>query len=84
MTARLPCSVPFCRRTTATGRFAEWLCANHWPLVSPALKARKRKAARLLRQARLRGLEKPMIEARAAQIWERCKAEAIERAAGIA
>ena len=84
MTARLPCSVPFCRRTTAAGRFAEWICARHWLLVSPATKARKRKAARLLRQARLRGLEKPMIEARSAHVWERCKTEAIERAAGIA
>ena len=83
MTARLPCSVPFCRRTTAAGRFAEWICAKHWPLVSWTTKARKRMDARLLRKARLRGIEKPMIEARAAQVWERYKAEAIERAAGI-
>ncbi len=81
--ARLPCCVPFCRRTTAAGRFDEWLCAKHWPLVSIRLKARKRKAQRLLQRALARGLDKPMIAARAAATWEASKVEAIERAVGI-
>ena len=84
MTDRLPCCVPFCRRTTAAGRFDEWLCAKHRPLVSARLKARKRKAQRPLLRAHARGLDKPLIAARAAATWQACKAEAIERAAGIA
>lgn len=81
---RLPCCVPFCRRTTAAVRFDEWICAKHWSLVSPRSKARKRKIAGLLRRAERRGLNKPQIWTAAGRAWDTCKAEAVERAAGIA
>ncbi len=84
---RLPCCVPFCRRTIAAGRFREWLCPKHWRLVSPTRKARKRRTERLLAKARARA-DRARIELRwchhASTAWERCKAEAIERAMGIA
>ena len=85
---RIACSVPFCRRTTPSS-YREWLCAKHWPLVSPALKARKRKAEGLLRRVRAldpdirRDLELKFSH-HAWTAWERCKAQAIERAMGIA
>lgn len=81
---RLSCLVPFCRRTTAPGRFAEWICAKHWRLVAPDTKARRRAADRLVRKAKVRQHRAlPALEWRAARAWEACKREAIEKAFGI-
>jgi len=45
MTARIPCCVPFCRRTTRNdGSFTEWICAKHWRLVGRKAKLIKRRA----------------------------------------
>ena len=38
---RVPCEVPFCRRTTAAERIAphtEWICAIHWRLIHPSIR----------------------------------------------
>ncbi len=70
MTGRLPCCVPFCRRTTPSGRWAEWLCPRHWRLVDADIKALRRHARRKGR-ARLD-----------AMLWRRAKRQAVERALG--
>lgn len=78
MPDRHPCLVPYCRRTCKPGDFREWICGKHWPLVDKHLKRRR---ARLRRMWKRR--QDPRIEALDARVWERCKAQAIERAAGI-
>lgn len=96
---RVPCCVPFCRRTTARGHFREWICPKHWPAVSRRTKARKSANARFIRRELRRnplaaeywklppGSKERVKAVRmwrlADAIWERCKAEAIERAMGI-
>jgi hypothetical protein len=65
------CCVPFCRHTTKRV-FAEWICGEHWRHVDPSVKRMKRTAER-----RFRGT------ATYDTVWERCKAQAIERAVGI-
>ena len=50
MAVRLACCVPFCRRTRGDRKNSpvtegmEWLCADHWPLVSRRTKAFRRAA----------------------------------------
>jgi hypothetical protein len=68
--ARLPCCVPFCRRTTARN-FVEWICGEHWRLTN---KNWRRKFF-LFRRRRRHDLE--------ARMWQRLKRQAIERAAGL-
>lgn len=49
MTGRIPCCVPFCRRTIAADRIPpdhEWLCSRHWGLVPQATKRRRRQLKR--------------------------------------
>ncbi len=43
--ARTPCSVVFCRRTTA-GQWAFWMCADHWRMVDRSLKQLRTKLRR--------------------------------------
>lgn len=87
MTARLPCCVPFCRRSTARTEFSEWLCGDHWRLVD---RRRRRVYGRYMRQWRRYGpearvhIDGRVFRAAADRIWRRLKREAIERAAGIA
>jgi hypothetical protein len=101
MTLRIPCIVPYCRRTTAADRIApnnEWICQIHWRLVPATVKRRKRLADRIwdranatfLRLYEEQGgyLEQQYRRALAARdvrgaAWQRCKRQAIERAAGI-
>lgn len=82
MSDRLRCAVPFCRRTVARDKLPsghdEWICAKHWPLVPHDMKRRKRLAERIARRK-----NSPAAWVLAGRIWERCKAAAIERAAGI-
>jgi hypothetical protein len=56
MTARLPCCVPFCRRTRGRRKgdrypieeATEWLCADHWKLADQRLRRLRAKADRAL------------------------------------
>lgn len=96
---RLPCCVPFCRRTTKAGGFSEWICGKHWRLVSRKTKQRRRMADRIVARASARfsatyqaqGLTWTDAQLRRCDAarrlaragWERCKAEAIEAAMGI-
>ncbi len=98
MTARVPCCVPFCRRTTGK-LYAEWICGEHWRLVPRKLKSFGRRAAAANRRAKIacEALEDMSDERypdvmlarfkaakRTGRAWERCKRAAIEAAAGIA
>jgi hypothetical protein len=50
--ARLPCCVPFCRRTIgAEGTFSEWICGRHWRLVDKDLRRLKSRAGAAVRKA---------------------------------
>lgn len=96
---RIACLVPFCRRTRrADSSFSEWICAKHWAAVKKETKKRRRLAERAAARAcaRLDALyiksgfftEAQLTRIRAARrlsaaLWNRCKTEAIERAAGI-
>lgn len=69
MTDRIRCLVPGCRRTHPAGRFREWVCSRHWPLVP---KVRRRVYSRL--NARARRLHeaaegRAMTEAEATEWW---------------
>jgi hypothetical protein len=99
MTERCACLVPGCRRTTKRLFPAhEWICGKHWPLVSRWTKRRRSRAVRLFLLAEARfmklhaeqgGVTDTQIERLEAirrlrdRAWERCKAEAIEKAMGI-
>lgn len=82
MRARIRCCVPFCRRTTKAGRFGEWICAKHWPLVPASLKRRRAELRRIARRT-LDADRLARISAADARLWERCKRAAVEMAAGI-
>lgn len=79
MTARVPCCVPFCRRTIVNKNgWSEWLCPDHWRLVSrkiKALRAKVRHEKKFNRHAHGFDLD--------AWLWREAKRQAIERAAGI-
>lgn len=87
---RLRCCVPHCRRTkkaepdlvaTEAGviDFAgEWICPNHWPAI-PAGTRRLHSVAK--RRAKKSGTL-PALKL-GARLWQRCKRQAIEAAAGI-
>lgn len=99
MTGRLACCVPGCRRTVEVGRFREWVCGRHWPLVAPRLRRRYNMAKRLEKRASQRFLRQYAAQGNrfhwpqhrrwevmrdlTDRLWQRCKVEAIERAMGI-
>ena len=66
---RLPCLVPFCRRTCAAELgYREWICGKHWQLVDPKLRRLKALAERRRRWAA------------AERIWVWCRDQAVARA----
>jgi hypothetical protein len=75
---RIPCVVPFCRRTTACADFDEWICGDHWRLTD---KPRRQVYGRYLRRWRRYGAA--AYGPAASRIWRRLAAQAIQRAAGI-
>lgn len=91
---RLACLVPFCRRTFKNGKLgAPWpegsevICGKHWRMVDKALRARHRKAWRLVGKIETRhGKQRTWHFARRLgfRIWDRIRVQATERAAGIA
>lgn len=95
---RIPCVVPFCRRTADAAKFegCEIICGKHWRMASGTL---RRRHSRLIRRYRRRFGNRPYLEYPAGsplrieavrldsicqKAWERCKRAAIEAAAGIA
>lgn len=82
---RIPCCVPFCKRTASRAKFpeaAEIICGKHYRLASPVLRQRLSKLRR--RAARYSDIRKiKRAEILDAWLWERIKRQAIERAVGI-
>lgn len=99
MVDRLTCCVPFCRRTCRNEKgFSEWICPDHWRLVSRRTKRRRRLAVMAAKRAderfqevyrqqngfTLQQFERAWAAKELAQgLWTRCKREAIEGAAGL-
>ncbi|WP_226576432.1 hypothetical protein [Acuticoccus sediminis] len=101
MTDRTPCAVPFCRRSRGirkgeTRPAEEWICGDHWTLVSKHLRRRFAKFSRLYRRrfgdvafwtfpaGSPKRIEAVKITRLWRESWERCKRQAVERAMGIA
>ena len=79
---RLPCCVPFCRRTTRRRpedlSDVEWICPDHWRAVPRPERA-------ILTRCRRKYARRPTMASWRAhrRIWRRRKRRAIELAAGI-
>jgi hypothetical protein len=71
MPDRMPCVVPFCRRTAARVEFAEWICGKHWSATS---RSWRRRLFLFRRRGRLDLADR---------MWDRLKRQAIETAAGV-
>lgn len=77
MPERLKCLVPFCRcsrgdrKNDPVANVTEWICEKHWKGTTRSWRQRRG----LFKRRRRFDLE--------ARMWERLKAQAIERAAGI-
>jgi hypothetical protein len=97
VTERIKCLVPFCRRTVDGDRFAgcEVICGKHWRMASATLRRRHSRLSRRYRRkfgdsaywtfpagsaARIEALR---LDRLLRKLWDRCKASAIEAAAGI-
>ena len=85
---RIPCCVPYCRRTAARAKFPdaeEIICGKHYRLASATL---RRRLSRLRRQrSRYRpGIDDDQLDRSYAldwRLWVRIKKQAIERAMGL-
>lgn len=83
---RIPCCVPFCRRTIATSPgYREFLCGPHLRLARPALRRRRALFRRRYKRAVLQADFPAALRAFRGEnaIWDAIKKEAIERSAGI-
>lgn len=87
---RISCCVPFCGRTRGERvgsakrrRGSEWICADHWRGVSLNSKQMKRRWERKARKTYPTDKLRDFVCGNAVIWWNRCKAEAIEAAAGI-
>jgi hypothetical protein len=80
---RVPCIVPFCRRTMAADKLApyrEHICMIHWRAVSARTKwIRRRVKAKVARIGWT-----PAMQVLEGRTWDRAKRQAIEAAGGIA
>lgn len=72
MSERVPCLVPFCRRTRAAEGTPEWVCGRHWPVVPRRLRALYAAAKRKWGRD-----PSPRNAARCARIWKKCREAAI-------
>ncbi len=84
MSARIPCCVPFCRRTfKCEDAGVRWvICGKHWRLADKSLRRRRtRLVRRYNRTSDLQMLER--LYRMICTLDERGKRQAIERAAGL-
>ena len=79
---RIRCAVPFCRRTRP-GALFEWICSKHWALVPRHWRRDYARARRRARSGRCFDCYGAGACGCARNLWRMCKAEAIERAAGL-
>jgi len=83
---RIPCCVPFCRRTAARRDFpfaGEILCGKHYRLASKVLRRRRSRLKRIGKRA-LDASTWARIDRLDAILWRQIKSQAIERAFGVA
>lgn len=85
MTVRITCLVVGCEHTRGQRKGeppitsgAEWICGDHWSAVSPDVRLAHTSARR--RWKHKAGMSRAL---ECERTWEVCKAEAIEKAAGI-
>jgi hypothetical protein len=81
---RLPCLVPWCRRTRKREHFREWICGKHWTLVDRDLRRRFSRSRRLWQKATRLNRDEAMraIDLSARRQWDWIKDQAITRAMG--
>lgn len=82
---RIPCVVPFCRRTADEKKLvgcSEIICGKHARMAPRTLRLRYRKLQRRYRK-NLGGLEGVKLARILDKLWERYKRAAIEAAAGL-
>lgn len=84
---RIPCCVPFCRRTVARLRFPdaqEIICGKHYRLASGTLRRRLTKVRKLTRRVRSdNGGKLRQAWHLDNALWLRIKKQAIELAVGL-
>jgi hypothetical protein len=87
MTDRIPCVVPFCRRTAPYDEdraHQEIICGKHWRMIDRRWRRRHTFISRILTKLEPAEVKNPRKVLRVAEkIWAACKRQAIERAAGI-
>lgn len=89
MTKRISCCVPFCAHTRGDRKGQpplkegdEWICGDHWRLVSKVLKRRRSKLKRYRRRLHPSPKVDRLFEIDD-RLWLAAKKQAIEKAAGI-
>lgn len=93
---RISCLCPGCRRTYHNREgYNEWICGNHWRLVSPTARRRYSKLrSRYKRRFGTNGfwhypagspnrIEAVRLDRLCGKAWEKVKIQAIERSVGI-
>lgn len=73
---RIPCCIPFCRRTADADKYApgtEIICQPHWRMVPTRLKRRYARVKRLGRMFHRRGRDTSRLCQMAVDIWNECK-----------
>lgn len=89
MSGRIPCCVPFCRRSAARkDRLAdatEIICGKHWRAAPAHLRRRLSKIRRLRKRAIMRGdlMKNDQAVELDWKLWNQIKAAVIEAAAGM-
>lgn len=79
---RIACQVIGCGRTINGAKIApnaEWICADHWRLVDRRTKLMLTR----IKRKRNRLADPCLLTALGNKVWDRAKAQAIERAMGI-
>jgi hypothetical protein len=95
---RIPCVVPFWRRTANEAKYppgTEIICGKHWRMAPATWRRRRSKLERIYSRrfgdspfwefpaGTPKRIEAVRLDRLINALWERCKTEAIERAAGI-
>lgn len=83
--SRVACIVPFCRRTCSRAWLKErdheeFICGEHYRLVDARLRSLRRKVEKRMRRA----VVPEFLERMSGRLWDKAKAQAIERAGGLA
>lgn len=85
--SRIPCIVPFCRRTAASEKFpdsTEIICYKHFRLIDKRIRKRHSWIQRWQDRHDPETYRNPVKVCNLAiKIWEQCKVQAIERAGGL-